>query len=384
MKTLLTTIALAIVSLSAFGSSNPDYKFNVVALTGQPTPNPSLSEFGNPAINNRGDVVFNGFENPPIGPPNPFFAGLFSPERLVAPYNGFLPQCFGPYVLNDLGQIAYVQDSKLSPTLQFVSGVYESNLSGGPVQTIVAPGAVVDGVQLLGNICTNSAGITSGFAFNNSSRIAFIDNGGLYTFTPEKGLVTVDISKVEGQAVTGISPVGGTSEELLFEASTATFQGIFTQHRTLVKTGERIDGLKLAEILGPVASGNGHVAFLGSFGAQAANDWAIFRSDSVVAKAGERISGRIINTAGQPFSSWAVNNRGEVVFEALFGAGTYPNDEAIASCDAVIVAVGDSIDGRTVVSLGAPALNDFGTIAFLATFSDGTEGIIKATPRWRK
>jgi hypothetical protein len=33
-ETLLTAIALAIVSLSAFGSSNPDYNFSVVALTG--------------------------------------------------------------------------------------------------------------------------------------------------------------------------------------------------------------------------------------------------------------------------------------------------------------------------------------------------------------
>ncbi len=43
---------------------------------------------------------------------------------------------------------------------------------------------------------------------------------------------------------------------------------------------------------------------------------------------------------------------GEGVFEALFGAGTFPDGEAISSSDAVIVSVGDSIDGRTVVLIG--------------------------------
>lgn len=383
MKALLTALAFAIASVCALGSENPDYHFKVIVLTGQTIDYWPLVELGNPAINNRGDVIFNGYAAPPMGPPH-FFVGVFSTERVVAPYNGSLQQCLGPYGLNDTGQIAFVQDSKIDPTHTQVSGVYESNLAGGPVETIAAPGVVVDGVQLVDNICSNSTGVTSGFSFNNSGGIAFADTGGLYTFTPEKGLVKSNITKVDGQAVTDLFPVGGASEELLFQASTSTFQGIFTPYQLLVKTGERIDGLKLAEIFGPVASGNGRLAFLGSFGAQAPGEYAIFTHDSVTAKAGEWISGRRISTAGEPFSSWAINNRGEVIMEALFGAGTYPNDLAIFSCDAVIVAVGDSIDGHTVVSLGAPALNDFGKIAFLATFKDGSQGIIEATPRWRR
>jgi hypothetical protein len=384
MKTLLTALAFAIASVCAFGSENPDYHLKVIALTGQTIAFWTLGELGNPAINNRGDVIFNGYASVPQFFTNPQFVGVFSTERVVAPYSGFLLQCLGPYVLNDAGQIAFVQDSKIDPTHVAVPGVYESNLAGGPVETIAAPGVVVDGVQLLGGICSNSTGITSGFSFNNSGRIAFVDTGGLYTFTPEKGLVKSNITKVDGHTVTSLFPVGGSSEELLFQASTSTFQGIFTPYRLLVKTGQRIDGLKLAEIIGPVASGNGRLAFLGSFGAQAPGENAIFTQDSVIARGGEWISGRRISTAGQPFTSWAVNNRGEVIMEALFGAGTYPNDLAIFSSDAVIVAVGDSIDGRTVVSLGAPALNDFGKIAFLATFSDGSQGIIEATPRWRR
>ena len=67
---------------------------------------------------------------------------------------------------------------------------------------------------------------------------------------------------------------------------------------------------------------------------------------------------------------------------ALTGDGTSPNDLAIFKRDAVIVAVGDSIDGKTITALGQPALNDFGVIAFLATFSDGSQEIIEATCKW--
>ena len=65
------------------------------------------------------------------------------------------------------------------------------------------------------------------------------------------------------------------------------------------------------------------------------------------------------------------------------GAGTYPQDLAVFSCDSVLVAVRDTISGHTVSSLGNPVMNDYGVIAFLASFTDGSQAIVEATKRWR-
>jgi hypothetical protein len=66
-------------------------------------------------------------------------------------------------------------------------------------------------------------------------------------------------------------------------------------------------------------------------------DFGLFSKDHLVAKSGQTIGGKVISTAGAPFLGLpAVNNRGEVVFTALTGAGTSPNDLAIFTRDAVI------------------------------------------------
>lgn len=68
----------------------------------------------------------------------------------------------------------------------------------------------------------------------------------------------------------------------------------------------------------------------------------------------------------------------------LTRAGTYPQDLAIFSCDSVLVALGDTIGGHTVSSLDSPGVNDFGVIAFLASFTDGSQAIVEAAKRWRR
>ncbi len=149
---------------------------------------------------------------------------------------------------------------------------------------------------------------------------------------------------------------------------------------TIPKT---IDGANVTDFVLAVASRDSKLAFEGLIGPSSAQDFGLFTKDHLVAKSGQTIGGKVISTAGGPFLGLpAVNNRGEVVFTALTGAGTYPNDLAIFTGDAVIVAVGDSLDGKTITALGQPALNDFGVIAFLATFSDGSQEIIEATCKW--
>lgn len=384
MKSCLVALALTIASTSAFGYENPDYSFKTIATTGQTIGSYQLTGFGDPALNNAGDIIFNGFVKAPIGN-STFFAGLFSPNGLVVPTNGFLPACLGPYSINDAGQIAFVENSKLSPSQPSVSGVYESSYTGGAVTTILAPGSTVDGVQLVANICSNTANATGGtFAFNDPGRITFLNTGGFYKYTPEKGLKTITITELDGQPLTRLQLVNGDSRELHFIGSTTpSFSAIFARDHILVKIPKQIDGADVTDFVLAVASRDSKLAFEGLIGPATANDYGLFTKDHLVAKSGQTIGGKVISTAGAPFFGLpAVNKRGLVVFTALTGAGTFPNDLAIFTPDAVVVAVGDTINGKTITALGEPALNDLGVIAFLATFSDGSQGIIEATCKW--
>ncbi len=384
MKSRLVALALAIASTSAFGHENQDYAFKTVAATGQTIGGYQLTAFGDPALNNANDIVFNGYVKAPIGS-STYFAGLFSPTALVVPTNGFLPACLGPYQINDAGQIAFVENSKLSPSEPSVSGVYESSFTGGAVKTILAPGATIDGVQQTANICSNTANSIGGiFAFNDPGRITFLNTGGFYQYKPAKGLKNISITELNGQPLVRLQLVDGDSRERLFIGSTSpSFSAIFAKDHILVTIPKTIDGADVTDFVLAVASRDSKLAFEGLIGPSSAQDFGLFTKDRLVAKSGQTIGGKTISTAGAPFLGLpAVNNRGEVVFTALTGNGTSPNDLAIFTRDAVVVAVGDSIDGKTITALGQPALNDFGVIAFLATFSDGSQEIIEATCKW--
>jgi hypothetical protein len=383
MRGFMLAIALVIASTSAFGYENQDYTFKVLVQTGQAISGYQLAQLTDPAINDLNNVIFTAYAKAPIGS-STFFAGLFSPEAQIAPYTGSSGNpCLAPYAINNADQIAFVQDDKLSPTESFVSGIYETTYTGGTVQTLLAPGAVVDGVSLTGNLCSsNSAGGI--FAFDDAGRIAFLETGGLYKYKPGKGVTKLNINKVDGEPLTGISVVNGPERELLFQGTTQSFGAIFTRDHVLVKTPEKIDGVKVASIFLTQGARNDKFVFIGFIGSPSANDYGLFTRDRVIAQSGHKIGGKVISTAGAPFfGSPAINSRGEVAFEALTGAGTFPQDLAIFACDSVLVSVGDTISGHTVSSLGNPVMNDYGVIAFLASFTDGSQAIVEATKRWR-
>jgi hypothetical protein len=383
MRVSVLAIALALASTSAFGFENQDYTFKVLVQTGQTISGYQLAQLTDPAINNLNNVIFTAYAKAPIGS-STFFAGLFSPEAQIAPYTGSSgTPCLAPYAINDANQIAFVQDAKLSPTESFVSGIYETTYTGGTVQTLLAPGAVVDGVALTGNLCSsNSTGNL--FAFDDAGRVAFGDTGGLYKYRPGKGVNKININKIDGEPLTQIAVANGPQSELVFQGTTQSFGAIFTRDRLLVKTPEEIYGVKVASIFLTQAARNDKFVFEGIIGSPSANDYGLFTRDRVIAQSGHKVGGKVISTAGAPFfGSPAINSRGEVAFAALTGAGTYPQDLAIFSCDSVLVAVGDTISGHTVSSLDNPVMNDYGVIAFLASFTDGSQAIVEATKRWR-
>ena len=381
MKHLMITIAFAIASTSAFGLENQDYTFNVVVQTGQTVDGYPLASFTPPAINNLNSIIFGGYATVPIFPTVTYFAGLFSPQTHITSYTAPTDDpCLAPYAINDENQIAFVMDNKLSPDEAFVSAVYETTYTGGTVQTLVAAGSVVDGVTLLGNFCGTENG--NNFAFDDQGRVAFNDTGGSYRYVPGKGVSKINPNQGEGRTIDAVT--NDSARELVFQGSIGPSSAIFTRDYVLAKVPEKIEDVEVASIFETQVARGGQFVFLGTIGSPTADNWGLFTRDRVVARTGQKIDGKVIETAGEPFFGIpAINSRGEVAFAALTGAGTYPQDLSIFVCDHVLVSVGDTLAGRTVYVLSDPVMNDFGVIAFLASFTDGSQAIIRATRRWR-
>ncbi len=79
---------------------------------------------------------------------------------------------------------------------------------------------------------------------------------------------------------------------------------------------------------------------------------------------------------GYPNSGAAINDNREVVYPPLGDNGF------LLSNGTTLIAAGDLIDSHQLSVIAAPpALNDKGEIAFTAFFSDGTSGIVLATPK---
>jgi hypothetical protein len=386
MKHLMIATAFAVASTAAFGSENKDYTFDFVVASGQTIDGYQLTTFTPPAINNINSIIFGANSTISIEPSVSFFAGLFSPQTHITSYTAPSDTpCLAPYAINDENQIAFVMDNKLSPSEPFVSGVYETTYTGGTVQTIVAPGSVVDGVTLLGSFCGQENG--NNFAFDNKGRIAFNDSGGSYRYVPGKGVKKINPDQGDGRTIGAVT--NDSAGELVFQGDIGTSSlpggnAIFTRNETLVQVPEKIEGVNVTSISETQVSRGGQFVFLGAIGAQSANKWGLFTRDQVVARSGQTIDGKFISNAGEPFSGIpAINSKGEVAFEANTGKGSNPQGTSIFIDDKVLVSVGDTLSGRVVTGLSDPVMNDSGVIAFLASFSDGTQAIIEATKRYR-
>jgi hypothetical protein len=94
----------------------------------------------------------------------------------------------------------------------------------------------------------------------------------------------------------------------------------------------------------------------------------------------------IIALSGPVFSSFenapAINNYGEVAFAATLSAGGSGVFTGGDPANDKVIATGDELDGATVteVHLFRQGLNDNGQVAFFARLDDGTSGIFRADP----
>jgi len=383
-----------------------------VAIQGTSAPGGGLySSLGLPSINNAGQVVFSSSTSGGSG--SGLYEGTASSVSALGlqgqanpgggTFSGFTFSNQNIWAVNDSGKVIFIGGGELD--LASPSGIVNiaqsgaSAPGGGTFTVIQAPafnnsgnsafGANISGGTNFGMFIGTSSGITkvavtggsapgggtfSDFtsavtppAINSSGQIAFIAST-TGASSPGKGLYLASISSVSSIALAGTSAPGGgvfatfnlpslnNSGNAAFVASTTggAGTGIFVSTST---------GLKNVALQGGNAPGGG-----------------IFGQFSTSTSAGNQIS---------------FNNAGLVAFSAFNQTSTniYLGD----GTDLIrAAAAGDTIGGLVAnsVSLAAASgsqesglspLNDFGQVAFRASFSGGKSGIFIYTPtlHWR-
>jgi hypothetical protein len=160
---------------------------------------------------------------------------------------------------------------------------------------------------------------------------------------------------------------------IVFRAFFDNSAGIFTRSRLLVASGDTIDSVPLQDVGAPALNDEGRLVFNGR-----APSWHdIFTRSGVVGGAGSTIDGKTLLSAAFP----AINNAGTIVFPACFSNGSGgPVSAGLFTRSRLVVRNGAAVGGKTISVINPPQINDRGTIAFQALFTDGTSGIVVAIP----
>src|SRR5262249_10260294 len=140
----------------------------------------------------------------------------------------------------------------------------------------------------------------------------------------------------------------------------------------VAKAGDTIDGKTLTgfklpslEANLPAINSSSRVVFYATYSEGAFVGEGIFTEKSVVLKTGDAVGGHTLE--GISFVP-TLNDSGMVTVRGLFSSGT----SAILTPTTVLVQDGDRIGGKTLTGLGEPAINNNGTVAFVAQFPGGT------------
>jgi len=433
--TLVLGLAGLIGFAAAQGSSSADespYTFQVIATVGSAAPGGGAfaNDFEPTALNNRGQLAFTADLSVP-GDKGDFHEGLFlrdgaSVQQIVrfgqnAPGGGtFSVGELGHVGLNDAGDVAF--SFSLEPfdfSVPFNGGVYRWSSRSHTLRPVLIPNVTPD----------TSGGVFLGVDFdvglNNQGAVGFTGYpavGGRATFVQDK---SGRITRVAGPGDS--APEGGTfintleafvndRGDVAFEAKTIDIPHYHQVYIHQSSTGATKLIPQPADVVGADVWGfnNRGDAVIGGFYASAP-PWGIgklYTSDgtgiTLIAVVGSPAPGggnfSFIPAAGSAAGNAAVNNRGDVAFDAATDTG----DEAVylysastktlrllAGIGTVIPGVGKIVgleQGELICCPPAPvtgspnsniALNDHDQVAFAATVLDGTEVrgvLLLATP----
>jgi hypothetical protein len=234
VRGLLSSQALAILTSK-----------NLLVESGNTIGGQTLTDIGQPAINNKGTVAFVGsFSNG---------TGIFTQTALLAKSGeliaGQTVSSFGPPAINDSGTVAF-----------------QCWFSGRISTAIVTPTAVL--VKASDTISGKT--LTDLFfspALNSGDTVAFVGvfPGGIGVFT-QKALLVQAGDTIGGQTLTSFgNPVINDSGVVAFFGTYAGGAGVFTQTSLIAKTGDTICGRTLLGVGQPAINSGGEVAFAGLF-----------------------------------------------------------------------------------------------------------------------
>ena len=155
-----------------------------------------------------------------------------------------------------------------------------------------------------------------------------------------------------------INANGGVAFYATYSQGDIVGEGIFTPTSLQLKTGDVVSGQTVGGIsFVPALNDLGTVAVRCLLSSQSL---AILTSTTLLVKSGDGIGGQTLTSVGLP----AINNHGTVAFVGSFSGGT-----GVFTQNAMLAGSADLIAGQTPTSFGPPAINDRGTVAFQSWFS---------------
>jgi hypothetical protein len=362
-------LALALC-LSSTASGQTTYTFtriadNTGALTGFNFP---------PAINNSGTVAFQAVEapTPQNNGPEGVFTGRGGPVTTVADSLTGPFSFFAEASINDNGDVAFVATSTDGST----NTLFKSGRRGlttivttgdGPNDFLFIFSPSINEKAVVAFSASTPGGVSGSFRGSGGPLTTIVASNNTFFLLPainDKGDVTVPF--ISGQDAGIVSGDGGPVTTLIDQTGPPGNFGTFTAPVAFFGEAAPINN-------------KGAVAFLG-FSGQGAS--AIFKlNHGAMTTIAETTTGSFIDLGSEP----ALNNRGNVAFLGTLPGGAQGIFTGPDPVRDKVIQVGDALDGSTVSDLtqaiGHSALNDGGAIAFVATLSDGRQGIFVAKPK---
>lgn len=326
--------------------------------------------FSDPVLNNQGEIAFQadltgsgvtGTNNTAIFSDAGGVLSLVAREGDSAPGTGGGETFSGPFrsvSLNDQGEVAF--EALVGPGVN--EGIFSN--AGGTLSLVVRDGDAAPGVGDGVSFIALDAPV-----LNNQGEVAFT------------GFLTgPDITSSNRSAI--FSNTGGDLSLAVREGDAAPG----------TEDGTSFDSLGDAEL-----NDQGEIAFqaeLRGDGVTNLNNSAIFSDAggtlSLVARTGDAAPGTEDGVLFAFFGDPALNNQGEIAFEALLAGGNANNVGIFIESDGILslllrkgdlVDLGDG-DLATIIALSFinDGFNDAGQLAFTASFSDGRDGFFLATP----
>ena len=354
-KVVLFVCLCSVGAVSMMGQvASGSYTRKIVAMSGNTISGKTLINVGQPTLSNKGQVAFIAF--------SPGLVGVFTPERLVAQTGDViagatLTGIAGPPAIGDKGRIIFNAATNRG------TGIYSSTAA------IVETGDRIDG-KLLTNIGPAQMSGTGDLAFLS-------EFGGRRGIFSKNALIAQQGDSVDGKTLVdvGFAPAVNDRGTIVVLGFYSDGNGIFARRRGfLVKTGDTVGGKTLTRVGFASINNDGDVAFIGFFQSGS----GVFTRSSLLAQSGT-IAGKRVGS----FGTVKLNDYGVVAFTSLpdYTSAECRLCNGVFVSNSVIAYTGDVIDGKTVSSIAHDiAINDASQVVFAAAFTDGTTGIILATP----